>query len=593
MRSDILKWLRENAITEVEAFFPDFSGIARGKIVPAEKIVTDTVRLPESAIAQSVTGDWHMQEEFLDEADTDMTLSPDACSLAPWAASGERVAQLICDCENNGRLIRWAPRSILKRVLRAYQKQGWRPVVAPELEFYLAARDNNPDNPLRPPAGQTGWPEFSSQPFSIDAVNEFDPVIDDIYRFAEAQDLAVDTLTHEEGAAQFEINFAHGDALEMADQTLLFKRCVREAAKRHGLTATFMAKPAQEQPGSSMHLHMSVVGRDGKNLFAGGGDGFSPLFLGFIGGLQKYLGDAAPLFWPNVNSFRRLHIEWPTVNAHWGVNNRTVGFRVPQVSDPAARRIEARVCGADANPYLAIAGALWSGFCGLRDRVKPLPQARGAGWDIEPRGVAQNLEEALTQMRKSKFCATLSATASSIFTRPPNAPNSKTTNMLSVRGSASFCCIRHENPPRRGRRRARPRVWARLSADFNRALGGPGMLGDAHGQNAFGQVGVDFVGFDIGRQAETARKRSGQPLGAQHLGAFGFFFARELAGDAQNAVFERHRDILFFDAGHLGADEIRFFVLFDIGAEKPAAGGFRRGLEIVEKAPRERFEGLV
>ena len=403
MRSDILKWLRENAITEVEAFFPDFSGIARGKIVPAEKIVTDTVRLPESAIAQSVTGDWHMQEEFLDEADTDMTLSPDACSLAPWAASGERVAQLICDCENNGRLIRWAPRSILKRVLRAYQKQGWRPVVAPELEFYLAARDNNPDNPLRPPAGQTGWPEFSSQPFSIDAVNEFDPVIDDIYRFAEAQDLAVDTLTHEEGAAQFEINFAHGDALEMADQTLLFKRCVREAAKRHGLTATFMAKPAQEQPGSSMHLHMSVVGRDGKNLFAGGGDGFSPLFLGFIGGLQKYLGDAAPLFWPNVNSFRRLHIEWPTVNAHWGVNNRTVGFRVPQVSDPAARRIEARVCGADANPYLAIAGALWSGFCGLRDRVKPLPQARGAGWDIEPRGVAQNLEEALTQMRKSKF----------------------------------------------------------------------------------------------------------------------------------------------------------------------------------------------
>ena len=209
---------------------------------------------PNPPSAQTVTGDWGEQEEYINETDTDMELRAglDGCFAVPWAA--EPTGQIICDCVANGRLIRHAPRSILKRALRMYQREGWRPIVAPELEFYLAKNDANPDNPLSPPVGRTGRPEFSSQPFSIDAVNEFEPVIEDIYRFAEAQELAVDTLTHEEGVAQFEINFQHGDALEMADQVMVFKRCVREAAIRHGITATFMAKPSEDQPGS-FHAH--------------------------------------------------------------------------------------------------------------------------------------------------------------------------------------------------------------------------------------------------------------------------------------------------------------------------------------------------
>ena len=413
---EVSDWLRKRGVAEVELFIPDLTGIPRGKIVPCEKFLQETVRMPESAIAQTVTGDWGEQEDYIDAADSDMELRAgrDGCFAVPWAA--EPTGQIICDCVANGRLIRHAPRSVLKRVLRMYQREGWRPVVAPELEFYLAKNDVNPDNPLSPPLGRTGRPEFSSQPFSIDAVNEFEPVIEDIYRFAEAQELAVDTLTHEEGVAQFEINFQHGDALEMADQVMVFKRCVREAAIHRGITATFMAKPSESQPGSSMHIHQSVVSRTGgDNLFAradakgadakagrnGDGGLFSPMFLSYLGGLQRHLPEMCSLYLPNVNSFRRVNMRWATANVHWGVNNRTVGFRVPDAASPRSMRVENRICGADANPYLAIAASLLAGWLGVKAKARPAPLMRGAAWD-EPRGMPLTIDTALELTDNSK-----------------------------------------------------------------------------------------------------------------------------------------------------------------------------------------------
>ena len=315
------QWLKEIGAMEVEAFIPDFSGVTRGKIMPREKFMHGAVRMPESALAQTVTGDWGVQEDFIDEVDGDMELRPDidGCFVVPWAK--EPTGQIICDCiSSKGSLLRYAPRSVLKRVLRFYQREGWQPQVAPEIEFYLAARDNNPDNPLRSPVGRTGRPEFSSQPFSIDAANEFEEVIDDIYRFAEAQGLDVDTLIHEEGAAQFEINFKHGEPLNMADQMLMFKRCVREAAIRRGICATsmhihqsiwtrngknLMAKPLEEYPGSSMHIHQNRIWtRNGKNLFADARGGFGKMFSHYIGGLQTHLPDIAAMLLPNVKFFQ-------------------------------------------------------------------------------------------------------------------------------------------------------------------------------------------------------------------------------------------------------------------------------------------------
>lgn len=401
---DVKNWLRSRAITEVEIFIPDLAGVPRGKIIPCEKFLNSSVRMPESAIAQTVTGDWGQQEEYLDETDGDMELRAgvEGCFIVPWAT--EPTGQIICDgVSEKGALIRYAPRSILKKVIRLFHRNGWQPIVAPELEFYLAARDNNPDNPLAPPVGRTGRPEFSSQPFSIDALNEFEPVINDIYRFAEAQELAVDTLTHEEGVAQFEINFKHGDALTMTDQVMMFKRCVREAAVRHGIAATFMAKPVERQPGSSMHIHQSVVSRaNGKNLFASSSGEMSQMFRHYIGGLQRHLPEIAAMLIPNINSFRRINIPWPTTNNHWGVNNRTVGLRVPETGDAQAMRVENRVCGSDANPYLAVAASLLAGFMGVKHKLSPSAPTTVAAWEMK-RGIPLTLEDALNAMQHSKM----------------------------------------------------------------------------------------------------------------------------------------------------------------------------------------------
>ncbi len=153
--------------------------------------------------------------------------------------------------------------------MRLYEERDWRPVVAPELEFFLAAKNIDPDYPLQPPAGKTGRPQTGRQAYGIDAVNEFDPLFEDVYDYCEAQDIGIDSLIHEEGVAQVEINFNHGDPIALADQTFLFKRTVRQAALRHDIYATFMAKPYEQEPGSAMHIHQSVVDtKRGRSLFS-------------------------------------------------------------------------------------------------------------------------------------------------------------------------------------------------------------------------------------------------------------------------------------------------------------------------------------
>ena len=173
------------------------------------------------------------------------------------------------------------------------------PVVAPELEFFLTKVNEDPDYPLEPPIGRSRRPESARQSYGIDAVNEFDPIFEDVYHWCELQEIDIDTLTHESGAAQMEINFNHGDPLELADQAFLFKRTLRQAALKHGIYATFMAKPMEREPGSAMHVHQSVFdSASGENLFARQDDGFTELFLWHIGGLQKYLPAAMPLLAP-------------------------------------------------------------------------------------------------------------------------------------------------------------------------------------------------------------------------------------------------------------------------------------------------------
>lgn len=363
---------------------PDLNGIARGKILPDDKFLlglkTQGMRLPEAIFVQTVTGDYPANEDVTDPATIDVYLVPDPKTIrvVPWYQ--EPTAQVICDtvyADNSP--VQISPRHVLRQVLALYEERGWRPIVAPELEFFLVKINEDPDYPLEPPMGRSGRPETGRQAYGIDAVNEFDPIFEEVYDFCDAMELDVDTLSHEAGAAQIEINFDHGDALELADQVLLFKRTVREAALRHKVYATFMAKPMQFEPGSAMHLHQSVVDREtGKNLFAHEDGSDTPLFLSFIAGLQKFVPAAMPLFAPNVNSYRRLDPKSDApINVHWGRDNRTTGFRVP-VSHPEARRVENRIAGADANPYLMIAGSLACGYLGMVQGLEPSSPVTGS-----------------------------------------------------------------------------------------------------------------------------------------------------------------------------------------------------------------------
>lgn len=403
-KDDLIKWLKDRRITEVEVMVTDMAGIARGKIVPTPKFISGlkerSLRMPESIFGQTVTGDF-IDSPVLPDTEPDFVLDPDPSTVrvVPWY--DEPTAQIICNANyRDGSPVQVAPRNVLRRVLALYEAKGMQPVVAPEVEFFLAAKNIDPDYPLEPPIGTNGRRENARQSYGIDAVNEFDPIFEDMYDFCEAQDLDIDTLIHESGAAQVEINFDHGDPLLIADQAFLFKRTMRQAAMKHGVYATFMAKPYEGEPGSAMHIHQSLVDVDtGENLFSTKQGRDTKLFLSYIAGLQKYLGDAMALIAPNVNSYRRIVRDLAApINTHWGHENRTVGLRIPE-SKRAARRIENRVPGADANPYLAFAASLACGYIGMENELVPTKEMKGNAYESKRHALPRHLLDALENLR--------------------------------------------------------------------------------------------------------------------------------------------------------------------------------------------------
>jgi len=399
--SSIETFLKDHKIEEVECLVPDMAGIARGKILPAERFVEgmkkNGLRIPEALFVQTVTGDYPQNDTVTSPATSDVYLMPDPGTIrvVPWYP--EPTAQVICDPYYfDGSPVDFSARQVLKRVIALYAEQTWKAMVAPELEFFLVDVNTDPDYPLEPPIGRSGRRETSRQAYGVDAVNEFDPLFEEIYDFCEAQEIRIDTLIHEAGAAQMEFNFDHGPPLDLADQAFLFKRTVREAGLRHKVYATFMAKPMQGEPGSSMHIHQSVIdAKSGRNLFGRKNGEDTELFHGHIAGLQKYLPAVMPLLAPNVNSYRRLipYSDAP-INTHWGYDNRTVGLRVPH-SEAAARRVENRIAGADANPYLALAGSLVCGYLGMTENLKPRAPVEGSAYRLAhtlPRTLYESLE---------------------------------------------------------------------------------------------------------------------------------------------------------------------------------------------------------
>jgi glutamine synthetase len=395
------EWFDKHAITEVECLVPDITGEAKGKIIPAGRYLNgERPRLPDSIFFQTATGDYPENEDDLtDPAERDMELvaDPNTCRLVPWAR--EPTAQIIHECRYlNEEPVVVSPRYVLSRVLGLFAEMGLKPIVAPEMEFYLVQRNTDPDYPLQPPAGRSGRQDIGRRAYSIDAANEFDPLFEDMYDYCEAEDLLIDTLIHEEGSGQMEINFEHGDPLDLADQGFYFKRTLRETAWQHNVYGTFMAKPMAEEPGSSMHIHQSLCDIEtGDNVFADSAGEPTPLFRHFVAGLQTYLPYGLALIAPNVNSYRRLlpnsgNTSAP-INTEWGYDNRTVGLRIPH-SGRRGTRVENRLAGADANPYLAIAVSLACGYLGIKEELEPRP-AVGADAYAQGHGLPSDLGRGL------------------------------------------------------------------------------------------------------------------------------------------------------------------------------------------------------
>ena len=412
MENKFQKWLEENSITEVECLVPDLGGIARGKIVPTNKFIkgleNDSHRLPQSVFIQTISGGYATEDEELpidvyNPTDIDVILRPDFNTIrnVPWYE--DPTAQVICDAVNlNGTQVINASRTVLKKILKLYEELEYQPIISPEVEFYLVKPNSDADYPLEVPTGQSGRVETGKQAFGIDAVNEFDNLFEDVYNFCEQQNIEIDTINHESGSAQMEINFQHGEPLELADQVFLFKRTLRQAAIKHKLYATFMAKPMENQPGSSLHLHQSLLNKkNNKDIFYNKKNTISNLMKNYIGGLQEFTPKLMPIHAPNINSYRRLFATWDAPrNTNWGIGNRSCGFRIPS-NEEHSMRIENRISGSDTNPYLVIAANLAAGYLGIKNKIKPSAETKKSVFGDQKSFLPKNMEQAISLFEKN------------------------------------------------------------------------------------------------------------------------------------------------------------------------------------------------
>ena len=274
------------------------------------------------------------------------------------------------------------PRHVLARTIDALKADGYHPVMAVELEFYLLDKARDANGRPQPAVQMNGMRPQAPQVYGVYELEQMQPFLDDLYAACEVQGLPVRTAISEYAPGQLELTLEHRfDALQAVDEGVRYKRLVKGVANRHGLQACFMAKPFGDQAGSGLHMHVSLADADGNNLMASDDPQGTPLLRHAIGGMMATLDDALAIFCPNANSFRRFQANsYAPLAKSWGVNNRTVSFRVP--GGPAgSRHVEHRICGADANPYLAAAAILAGIHKGIREQIDPGPAIVGNGYE--------------------------------------------------------------------------------------------------------------------------------------------------------------------------------------------------------------------
>ena len=400
---------RLTGIDEIECITPDLNGVPRGKVMTAEGFVEGRrLQMARGVLLQCIMGGYPAARFYgSDDGDLALVADPQHIYRLPW--SDEPRALAICDAvELSGESSGLSSRGLLKSVIARYAARGLAPVVATELEFFVFAPNSDPNQPFLPPLGKDGRREEGHSAFSVSSNNGLRPFFNEVYRCMAALGLPRDTFMHEMGVSQFEINLLHGDPLLLADQTLLFKHLLKEVALKHGLTVVCMAKPLAHTPGSSMHIHQSVVAVEGGgNVFSDAEGKPTPAFYHFIGGQQACMADFTALFAPNVNSYQRLcHPYASPNNACWSQDNRAAGLRIP-ASSPVARRVENRLPGADTNPYLAIAASLAAGLYGIEQQLEPTPAIQGEFEVPDHLSLPCTLHAALERLKRSELAREL------------------------------------------------------------------------------------------------------------------------------------------------------------------------------------------
>ena len=375
---ELAKLAKSGEIETVVVGFTDHYGRLLGKRYDAEMFAEDIVKGGAHACDYLLTVDMEMDPvpgyRFAnwELGYGDFHLVPDMSTLrrASWL---EKSAFVICDVkdEKTHQPVAVAPRSILRRQVDAAKKLGYSAFAATELEHYLF-RTSYRD------AAQKGYRDLEPAGWYLEDYHILQGTRTESFhalarRHLKQSGVPVETSKGEWGNGQHELNVRYAEALDMADRHVIFKQCLKEIAELSGMSLTFMAKPDASQAGSSCHIHFSLW-KDGKNAFPGdqklGRASVSPVFRHFLGGWIQHVPDVMPLYAPTINSYKRfVDASWAPTRLAWSYDNRTAGFRV--VGEGNGLRIECRIAGADANPYMALAAALASGLDGIQNKIEP------------------------------------------------------------------------------------------------------------------------------------------------------------------------------------------------------------------------------
>ena len=377
---------------EIEAFdvvLVDANGIGRGKIVRRHELLplfTGGRHMPISILGLDITGeDVHETGLIWDSGDGDLRAWPIPGTLAPLHGTQPPRGQVSMSMYHlDGTPMPSDPRHALVRQVEAFARKGLHPAGAFELEFFLLANERDGNGQVQPARAVLDQRRSGkTEVYSVDHLHGMEPLFSDIYAAAGLQGIPAETVISEYAPGQYELTLNYrSDILRAADDLVLLKRLVRMQARRHGVTACFMAKPIEKYAGSGMHLHVSLQDDAGRNLFSeAAGQQWSPTLLNAIGGLGATMAESMLVFAPHANSWRRFVSQsYAPVAPTWGVNNRSVALRVP-AGDIRARRIEHRPSGVDANPYLVAATVLAGIAKGLAEKCDPGPETTGNGYE--------------------------------------------------------------------------------------------------------------------------------------------------------------------------------------------------------------------